>query len=68
MSAQVSSVSSHFYTNLIKKMCSNIITLIYVSTVCSTDSIDAIAIHLYESSGPLQLSHSPSKGQVYLFL
>lgn len=68
VSAQVSSVSSHFYTNLIKKFCSNIITLIYFDTVYSADCIDAIAVHLYESSGTLQLSHSPSKGQGYLFL
>lgn len=64
MSAQVSSVSSQLPIKLIKRICSNIITLIYFSTAYLTDCMDASTIHLYESSGSLQLSHSPSKGQV----
>lgn len=64
VSAQVSSVSSQLPIKLIKRICSNIITLIYFSTAYLTDCMDASTIHLYESSGSLQLSHSPSKGQV----
>lgn len=64
VSAQVSSASSQFCIKLIKNIYLTIITVIYLGSAYLTDCVDASTAHLEENSGPWQLSHSPSEGQV----